>query len=120
MSDTLVKSEKYMGILQPLEAFVSIYFRTNPMMHDYDVLSVYEALLKFIKAKITNYPVPEIKLKDLSLELYEALFYFIMSKEENYSWQEIQESLKMLEKSVKRWNSRNGSQGYLKFISQFN
>jgi len=113
-------TEKYIGIFQPLEAIVVLYYRQYPELHDHDVLRAYEALLKYIKAKLTNYPLPQYKLVDFSQKLFEILFMFIESMENSYSHREIQECLKTLEKSLKLWNSSFGSRGYLNYISEFN
>lgn len=120
---TLSKSEfaeKYIGILLPLEAFVVFSFRQHPKMYDSDVLCVYEALLKDIKAKLTNYTAPQHKLEGVSDEIYAELNKFLEEKCSSYSILEIQECLKTLEKSLKMWNRERGSRGYLNFINEFN
>lgn len=120
---TLSKSEfaeKYMGILQPLEGFVTFFYRQHPKMYDSEVLSVYEALLKDIKAKLTNYPASQHKLEGVSGEIYAQLNKFLVEQGSSYSIQEIRECLKTLEKSLKMWNRERGSRGYLNFINEFN
>lgn len=121
-SSALSKSEfgeKYIEILQPLEAYVATFYRQNPSMHDHDILRVYEALLKRIKARLTNFPLPPPKLAGISLDIYTLHLNFLEKMESSYSLQEIQECLKTLEKSLKRWNREQGSRGYLNFITQF-
>jgi hypothetical protein len=113
-------AEKYIGILQPLEAFVAHFYRRYPEMYDLDVLRVYEALLKHIKAELTNFPLPEPKLGKISFEIYDQLFMFLEEMKSSYSLQEIQECLKTLERSLKMWSKDRGSRGYLGFIAQFN
>ena len=113
-------AEKYMDVLQPLETCVVYYYRQNPNMHDHDVLHVYENLLKYVKARLTNYPLAPPKLEIISSELYLQQISILVSKENSYSFNELQECLKMLEKSVKLWNKAYGSRGYLNYISQFN
>lgn len=112
-------AEKYISILQPLEAFVSIYYKRYPEMHDHDVLQVYEALLKDVKAKLTNFPLPQHKLTGIPNMLYEMQNQHLNYMQETYSLEEIQLCLKQLEKSVKLWNREHGSRGYLNFISNF-
>lgn len=109
-----------MDIFQPLEGFVSSYYAEHPELHDHDILHVYEALLKFIKAKITNFPLPQPNLKGVVNELYEDQILFLNEMQNSYSLQEIQLCLKQLEKSVKLWNREHGSRGYLNYISMFN
>jgi len=118
----LSKSElakKYIEIFQPLEAFVSYYYKQHPEMHDYDVLNTYEALLKHIRAKLTNFQLPQHNLKGISSMLYEDLYQFLDKIQESYSLEEIQLCLKQLEKSVKLWSREHGSKGYLNFISNY-
>lgn len=122
-SSTLSKSEfaqKYIGILQPLESLVADFYRQYPAMHDHDILRVYETLLKHIKAKLTNFPLPLHNLKGISNDVYALQIAFLEEMESSYSLKEIQECLKTLEKSLKLWNREYGSRGYLTYISQFN
>lgn len=112
--------EKYMEVLQPLEHLVAYFYRHNPKIHDHDVLRIYEALLKYAKAKLNNYPLPQPKLEGISSQLYLQQLVILVSVESLFSYQEIQESLKTLVKSVWMWNKNLGSQGYLNFIFQFN
>lgn len=112
-------SEKYIGILQPLEALVSICYSQHTGLHDHDVLRVYEAHLKYFRAKLTNFPLPQHNLKGISSILYEQQHLFLEEMQKSYSLAEIQQCLKQLEKSVKLWNKEHGSRGYLNFISQF-
>jgi len=111
-------AEKYMEILFPLEKIVSMYYEQCPEMHDHDVLRVYEALLKDVRAKLTNFPQPQHKLTNLSKTLYEMQLALINVFQKSYSLEEVLQCLKLLEKSVKLWNKELGSRGYLNFISQ--
>ena len=120
---TFSKSEfaqKYMGILQLLEAMVVFFYRQHPEMYDSEVLCAYEAMLKDIKAELTNYPAPQHKLEGVFGEIYGELIKFLGEKGGSYSILEIRECLKTLEKSLKMWNRERGSRGYLNFIGQFN
>ncbi len=112
-------TQAYMGILQPLEAFVVHFYQANPNLHDHDILRVYENLLKLIRAKITNFPLPQNKLEGVPHEIYNAQSSFLVELEQNYSLEEIQACLKKLEKSVKFWNAKGGSRGYLNHISMY-
>lgn len=112
--------EKYQEVLTPLEFLVIDFYKHNRKMHDHDALRVYEALIKYTKAKSTNYPLPQIKLEGISLDLYQQQLAFLLSKEDSFSFQELMECVKTLEKSLKLWNREFGSQGYLNYISQFN
>jgi hypothetical protein len=112
-------AEKYVEIFKPLEVFVSAYYKQYPEIHDKDILKIYESLLKYIKAKLTNFPLPEHKLQGISKMLYEKQYQYLVEIQELYSLEEIQQCLKQLEKSVKLWNREHGSRGYLNFISHF-
>lgn len=120
MSSKTEFAEKYMGLLQPLEMFVTDFYRKYPEMHDYDILRVYETLLKHIKAKLTDFPLPQPKLEGIFRQIFELQLLFLEEMERSYSLQEIQECLKLLEKSLKKWNKNLGSRGYLNFIARFN
>lgn len=112
-------AEKYIEILQPLEALVSYNYYKNPELHDHDVLDVYVALLKYVKAKLTNFPLSQHNLIGISSILYEKQRLHLENMQKLYSLEEIQLCLKQLEKSVKFWNRERGSRGYLNYISKF-
>ena len=62
--------------------------------------------------------MPQHNLKGISSEIYELQLSFLEDMNKTYSILEIQECLKVLQKSVKLWNREHGSRGYLNFISQ--
>lgn len=112
-------AEEYVEVLQLLEVLVARFYRQHPQMYDLDVLYVYEALLKRIKAKLTNFPLPQNNLKGVSNDIYVLQLKFLEEMENFYSLKEIQECLKLLEKSLKLWSREHGSKGYLNYIAQF-
>lgn len=113
-------AEKYIEILQPLEVYVSAFYKMHPEMYDLDVQKVYECLLKDIKAQLTNYPMPQHKLEGTSDMCYQQLAEFLKEMSKKYLAEEIQACLKQLEKSLKMWTREHGSRGYLNFIAVFN
>lgn len=112
-------TEKYHDILKSIEQLVADFYRQNPKMHDHDVLRVYEALVKYAKAKLTNYPLPQPQFEGISSNLYLKQLDVLHHIESTFSYQKIHDCLKTLVKSVIVWNKNLGSQGYLNFISQF-
>jgi DNA mismatch repair ATPase MutL len=113
-------AEKYIEILQPIEVFISHYYRQHPEIYDSDVLHTYQALLKDIKTKLTKLAQPQHSLKSITNVLYEQQNRFLNKFQESYSLEEIQLCLKQLEKSVKFWSREHGSRGYLNYIYEFN
>lgn len=105
--------------IQPLEAIVSFYYRQHPEMHDYDALRAVETLLKYIRAKLTNYPLPQNDLKGIAKILYDEQYQFLNKIQKSHPLEEIQLCLKQLEKSLKFWSKEQGSRGYFNFISNF-
>ncbi len=69
--------ESYREILEALENFVKRVYSKNPKLHDHDVLRVYEALIKYYKAKLTNYQLPNVTLTGVCLELYTMQITFL-------------------------------------------
>ena len=112
-------SERYMEILQPFEMFIANIYRDNSHLNDYDILQIYESLAKHIKARLTDFPLPQHKLSFGLGKVYRLLLEFLEDQEKTYTLEEIQACVKLLIKSVKRWNERHGAQGYLTFISRF-
>lgn len=106
---TLEFTEKYTVLLQSLETIVSIFYDQNPSTTYYDILTCYEAISKNLKAKLTNFPQPIHKLNGISSEIYVTLLPILESQP--YSVQENQDCIKLLIKSVKRWNEKHGPQG---------
>ena len=113
--------EIYHPILIPIESHVAAFYLNNPTAYDFDVLIIYECILKDIKAKLTQFLPPTHKLEGVLKELYELLVKSIDESNQmtKFTLEEIQACLKLLQKSVKLWSREHGSRGYLNFIVNY-
>lgn len=63
--------ERHLNLLRNIEFAVVRVFRRHPEMTDWDVLKVYESLIKLYRAEATNYPTPVFSLNPLTQELFD-------------------------------------------------
>jgi hypothetical protein len=104
-------------LLLSIETLIVYAYKQNPKMHDHDVIKVMDQVIKYFRAKATNFPFEEhIFLSDLENELYTSIK---LNLEKKISFQEAYELLKFLKKSVELWNKKGGSQGYLTYVTRF-
>lgn len=137
--------EKYLDVLQNIEAGIVSVYRRHPQMLDWDALKAIETLIREYQAEQTDRPVPDVDLKALPQEVYDSVkamcewrlgrnqaqkeekksLFKLRSKKsdelpiEPKTREEIVLCLKRIRKSIERWNKRSGRQGYLDFISEF-
>lgn len=94
--------DKNYTILESIEVNIVKFYRENAGLYDVDALNTYEFLIKYMKAKLTKYPLPQLSLKGLSYQICQNLFLPIMETlEASNCLKDIFESLKRLEKSLK-------------------
>ena len=138
--------EKYLDVLQNIEAGIVSVYRQHPELVDWDALKAIEALIREYQAEQANRSTPEVDLKPLPQEVHDSVkamcewrlghnqplkeeekksFFSLPSRKspevsfEPKTAEEIILCLKRIRKSIERWNKRSGRQGYLNFISEF-
>lgn len=115
--------EEYMDVLMNIELCIYKQYTVGSNWHDNDVLKVLEALVFAYKRSISP-SIPEgsnTNVKQLYQSLLETCQNLTQPTDENViaiTPEEVIICLKRIEKSVKHWNKRLGSQGYLKYISE--
>jgi hypothetical protein len=125
--------EKNLDILQNIEfAIVSVY-EDCPTLLDYRVMTALDALIGAYRAESRGHTQKPISLEDEEREIFDrvkTVCEWRMGRTEKpegmdvppvqpTSLDEIQSCLKKVRKSVDRWNSRGGPQGYLRFVSEY-
>jgi len=125
--------EKNLDILQNIEfAIVSVY-EDHPTLLDYRVMGALDALIGAYRAESRGHTHKPISLEDQEKEIFDrvkSVCEWRMGRTEKpegmdvppvqpTSLDEIQSCLKKVRKSVDRWNSRGGPQGYLRFVSEY-
>ncbi len=137
--------EKYLDVLQNIEAGIVSVYREHPEMTDYDAQKAVEALIREYQAETTNRPVPVVAMNPLAQETYHSVKVMCEwrlgrvqmeteKKKSFFKWpskkpvempiapktvEEIVLCLKRIRKSIEHWNRQNGRQGYLNFVSEF-
>ncbi len=128
--------DRYLDVLQNIEAAIVAVSRQRPELLDYDVEATLEALIGRYRAEELGRTPRPVQLTERREELYEAVLGICEWRlgrgspfgEEGsegipgptpISVEEIVACLKRIQKSVKRWNKQGGRQGYLTFIRQY-
>ncbi len=125
--------EKNLDILQNIEfAIVSVY-EDHPTLLDYRVMGALDALVGAYRAESRGHTQKQISLEDEEREIFDrvkSVCEWRMGRTQNpnglevpqvepRSLDEILSCLRKVRKSVDKWNSRGGPQGYLRFVSQY-
>jgi hypothetical protein len=125
--------EEYEDVLQNIETAIVVLFKDHPELSDFHVDSALEALRRtYQREAISKEPV--LPRPGLPREVYnsvKAVCDWRLGREnlvdeegqpmsvEPLTVDEIQQCLKRLRKSIDTWTKNSGSQGYLKYISNF-
>jgi hypothetical protein len=125
--------ERNMDILQNIEfAIVSVY-EERPTLLDYRVMSALDALIGIYRAESSGHTQKQISLEDEEMEILDRVKSVCewrlgrTQKPEGLevppvqptSLDDVLSCLRKIRKSVDRWNSRGGPQGYLRFVSEY-
>jgi hypothetical protein len=124
--------DEHMDVLQNIEFAVASTYRAHRELTDYNVMRVYEALIKRYTAEAAGRTVNEPKLDELEAKLLAfardmcewRLGRIPLAGKEDFDADPLDVStmvrcLRRLLKSVERWNKQGGRQGYLQFMSQY-
>lgn len=127
--------DQYMDVLQNIEFGVISTFRQHPDLTDFDVETVYNALIQYYKSKQSIDPCTQQRTElrqtlchsvktmcDLRLAettSLEAENNGAVPQIEPISSDEMVLCLKRLQKSVQKWSKQGGRQGYLNFVGDF-
>ncbi|MFT5165639.1 MAG: hypothetical protein ACI8P3_000867 [Saprospiraceae bacterium] len=132
-----MEEPKNMDVLFSIENAIVVVYKDNPQMKDIDTIKALEALINYYRAKITGKELQTPVLGEYAPLVYNgvlsALVLYLMilgeasiapkPKRFSSAFKELTQdeiilaALRKIEKSSKRWNQRNGEQGYLNFIS---
>ncbi len=124
--------DKYLDVLQNIEAGIIGVYRAHPEMTDWDALRAIEALIHTYQQKREFHPA----LKPLQQEVYvsvKSLCDWRLGETEllddkgnpmvlpmqPLERSEILACLKRIRRSIENWNKRGGRNGYLEFVKQF-
>ena len=126
--------DEYLEVLNNIEAVIAAFYRQHPELTDYQVDAAMEALGRTYQREKTGGQgvLPKNEMAKAVYEVIKGMCDWQMGKTnlvdeegspmtipEPLAVDEIQACLKRLRKSLSTWNKQGGSQGYLKYISQF-
>nr|MBI1231810.1 hypothetical protein [Cytophagales bacterium] len=119
--------EKYIFILEDIEASVIKYYRKYPELTDHGVARIYEALGDHFSAISLNRPPKNFDLADLEKRILKSIVRICSALIEEtppdgmepITPEIILLCLKTMKKSLQKWTKRYGRHGYLNFISNF-
>lgn len=127
--------EQYQDVLQNIEFAITSTYRKHPEMSDYDMMRVLEAIIDaYVADKIGRSPrqLPLSDLENLLALNVQSMCDWRLGRNsladeavqaeiapEPVTVDELLLCLKRIMKSIKRWNSVGGSQGYLNFVSKY-
>lgn len=128
--------EAYFDVLQNIEFAIVGVYRRNPELTDYDVEKVLNALIKFYQAEGQQRTYEKPAMSSLAAQVFEMVQRMcdwrlgresLESKDgdtkigspEPITIEEAIDCLKRVNKSVRKWNKRAGTRGYLQYVDQF-
>jgi hypothetical protein len=119
--------EEYLDILQNIEAVVVSEFRDNRMLSDYNIDEVYDALIEEYRAEEIQRSARTRTFTAVVQPVYtqvRKVCEWRLGKGEGpdiapVSLDVMIRCLRRLKKSLKKWNDRDGRQGYLEYIDNF-
>jgi hypothetical protein len=126
--------ENYLNILQNIEAAIIREYKYQPGLGDLQVDTGIEALIQTYRAEQVNKQAKLI-LSNPAMQVYLAVKKVtdwrlgrvgyendeghLIDIDNPLTLDEMTSCLKRIRKSIQTWNKRNGSQGYLNYISMF-
>jgi hypothetical protein len=124
--------DEHPDVLQNIEFAVATMYREHRELTDYNVMRVYEALIKQYSAEAAGRPVHEPKLDKLEANVFafaRDMCEWRLGRASLDGKEDLDDAsidlntmircLRRLLKSVERWNKQGGRQGYLQFMSQY-
>ncbi|WP_252177159.1 hypothetical protein [Endozoicomonas sp. 4G] len=135
-------TEEYEDVLQNLEYPIMNFYHNFPELQDWEVKRALEATIEHYRAEYAQRPPKDKHLSDQEQQITDGLIIIcewrlgrvdmdaVVEVTENFVYQineesflktseELQKCLKRIIKSVDRWHSVGGKQGYLNFTKQF-
>ncbi len=125
--------EQYLDVLQNIEFIIADLHRDKGDVSDYNVMRALDALIGVYRAESRGHTQKPVKLEGRDLDLFigvKTICEWRMGRtqpqgspeeppEESNSLDEILACLKRVRKSVDYWHKQGGSDGYLRYVSEF-
>lgn len=129
--------DRYLDVLQNIEAGIVMVYRRHPEMTDWQALSAVEALIRGYQAEARGRSFVPPSLDPLAQEVYDVVRvmcewrlgrgaefvdeegHTVEIAPEPISLDEIVACLKRIRRSINRWTKERGRRGYLTFIEPY-
>jgi hypothetical protein len=125
--------ETHLDFLQNIEFAVVSVYRDHSTLLDYSVMNALDALIEIYRAESRGHTPREISLEGEEKEVLDrvkqmcewrmgrdSLLEALMpAAVEATTLDDMLSCLRKIRRSLDKWNSRGGSQGYLRFVSQY-
>ena len=129
--------DRYLDVLQNIEAGIVMVYRRHPEMTDWQALSAVEALIRGYQAEARGRSFVPPSLDPLAQEVYDVVRVMcewrlgrgaefvdeegrtVEIAPEPISLDEIVACLKRIRRSINRWTKERGRRGYLTFIEPY-
>ena len=115
-------SEKFENELHEMELSIVEVYRDNSDLSDIQIERAVAAAIAKQNAILKGKEASVKTLSNVEFQVFENLQQVIqdlVEREAEFSIQDLLQCLKLIRKSVKRWNKKCGRQGYISFISQY-
>jgi hypothetical protein len=128
--------EQYLDVLHNIESGITLVYRRQPELVDFDVDNALNALVRHYGAEIQQRAAPPARLTPLAQAVYDSVLVMcewrlgraemgpakggaMIPMPEPITTDEIVACLKRIRKSVQRWTKEGGRRGYLTFIEDY-
>ncbi len=125
--------QKHLDVLQNIEFAIVNVYGDRPTLVDYRVMKALDTLIASYRAESRGHTDKPISLEDEEREIFDrvkSVCEWRLGRTEEpeglevppvqpTSLDDIVSCLRKIRKSVDRWNSRGGPQGYLRFVSEY-
>ncbi|MCX5871655.1 MAG: hypothetical protein NTY51_00215 [Deltaproteobacteria bacterium] len=125
--------DTHLDVLQNIEFAIVNVYEDRPALTDYTVMKALDALIGLYRAESLGHTPKEISLEEDEAEVLDrvrTICEWRMGREKQTidltldldqltSLDDTLSCLKKIRRSVEKWNGRGGSQGYLRFVSQY-
>jgi hypothetical protein len=125
--------DTHMDVLQNIEFAIVEVYHERPLLVDYSVMKALDALIGSYRAESRGHTPKEISLDKDDAEVLDRVRMICewrmgrdklsddptMKMDQFTSLDDILSCLRKIRRSAEKWNGRGGSQGYLRFVSQY-
>lgn len=125
--------DTHLDVLQNIEFAIVNAYQDHPALSDYTVMKALDALIGLYSSESRDHTPKEISLDEDEAELLDRVRTICewrmgreklamdqpMDLEQLTSLDDMLSCLRKIRRSVEKWNGRGGSQGYLRFVSQY-